>query len=106
MTSHVVRYHGDRNVVFREFPGSQAEPLQERSRFVSDHGDALTSITRPANHAQCSAIVAGSCERAGIAVSQDGCAVGNQIGTKPAQRSIGIDVFLKDCERFCYELFF
>ena len=53
---HVVRNHGDWNVVLREFPSRQSRALEKRSRLISIDVDLFPVLNRGADHTQRGAI--------------------------------------------------
>ena len=70
MSRHVVGNDCDRNVVLGQFPRRQACTLKERPRLVCNHGDFFAGSDGTPNHAQRGAVISGSREGSGIAMSK------------------------------------
>ena len=95
MAGHVVGDEGGGDVVLLQFPDGEARALQERAGFVGEDVDALAGFDGRADDAEGGA-VAGGGERAGVAVGEDGAAIGHERRAVAADSAIDGDIFLTD----------
>ncbi len=103
VAGHVVGDQRGRDVVVLQFPNGEARALQKRAGLVGEDVDLFAGCDRRADHAERGA-VARRCQRAGIAMGENGLAIRNERRAVLADAFVDGDVFEANLLRFCDQL--
>ena len=93
ISSHIIADDLVGNAILLQFPGRQACPLQTRTGLIHQHMDMLALFMRRADDTQRRAPI-HHCQRAGIAMMDDGIAIVDQCRAMFAHAFVDLHIFI------------